>query len=65
MHLQSEIKAQWQVDHVKIIPIVLSTTGVITNNLHVDIKDLDLDRHLYEKLQKSVRNTKKNSSTWS
>jgi hypothetical protein len=46
MNLQSEIKAQWQVDHVKIVPIVLSTTGVITNNLHVDIKDLDLDKHL-------------------
>jgi hypothetical protein len=54
MNLQSEIKAQWQVDHVKIVPIVLSTTGVITNNLHVDIKDLDLDKHLYAKLQKSV-----------
>jgi hypothetical protein len=25
-NLQSEIKAQWQVDHVKIVPIVLSTT---------------------------------------
>jgi hypothetical protein len=54
MNLQSEIKAQWQVDHVKIVPIVLSTTGVITNNLHVNIKDLDLDNHLYAKLQKSV-----------
>jgi hypothetical protein len=49
MNLQSEIKAQWQVDHVKIVPIALSTTGVITNNLHVDIKDLDLDKHLYAK----------------
>jgi hypothetical protein len=54
MNLQSKIKAQWQVDHVKIVPIVLSTTGVITNNLHVDIKDLDLDKHLYAKLQMSV-----------
>jgi hypothetical protein len=50
MNLQSEIKVQWQVDHVKIVPIVLSTTGVDTNNVHVDIKDLDL----YAKLQKSV-----------
>jgi hypothetical protein len=47
-------KAQWQVDHVKIVPIVLSTTGVIINNLHVDIKDLDLDKQLHAKLQKSV-----------
>jgi hypothetical protein len=54
MNLQTEIKAQWQVDHVKIVLIVLSTTGVITNNLHVDIKNLDLDKHLYAKLQKSV-----------
>jgi hypothetical protein len=52
MNLQSEIKAQWHVDHVKIVPIVLSTSGVITNNLHVDIKNLDLAKHA--KLQKLV-----------
>jgi hypothetical protein len=54
MNLQSEIKAQWQVDHVKIVPIVLLTTGVIRNNLHVDIKNPDLEKHLYAKLKKSV-----------
>ena len=52
--LSIELKAQWQVNIVKTIPIILSTTGVIPITLHSSLQQLNIHPFLYRQLQKAV-----------
>lgn len=54
MELSYEIKDQWKVNKVSIIPIVISATGVIPHSLHQSICKLNLPQNIYIKMQKSV-----------
>lgn len=54
IHLAEEIKDMWHQDKVEIIPIILSTTGVIPNNIHQYINKLQLRPNIYVQFQKSV-----------
>lgn len=52
--LSIEIKTQWQVPTVKVVPIIVSSTGVIPKHLHTSIHILDLPAAIYQLLQKAV-----------
>lgn len=52
--LKDEITRIWNMDHVSIIPIVLSSTGVIPHSLHQSLKLLDLAPQTYISLQKAA-----------
>ena len=52
--IAEEIKALWQVQSVTIVPIIISTTGVVPITLRQDLKTLSLNEGLYAEMQKSV-----------
>ncbi|XP_041984991.1 uncharacterized protein LOC121737385 [Aricia agestis] len=52
--LADEIKQMWHQNTVKIIPIVISSTGVIPKTLAAALKSLDLHKNTYIQLQKSI-----------
>jgi hypothetical protein len=55
--LAEEIKSVWKLNSVIIVPIIISTTGVIPKSLHRSIATLHLDTNIYVLLQKTVINT--------
>lgn len=52
--LAEEIKQMWRQDKVVIVPIIISTTGIIPKQLHNSIQTLDLHTNIYKELQKAV-----------
>jgi len=52
--LANEICAMWKQNAVKVIPIVISSTGVIPKSLSQSLKKLDLHPNTYIQMQKSV-----------
>nr|XP_049697654.1 uncharacterized protein LOC110372995 [Helicoverpa armigera] len=52
--LKDEVTRIWRQDKVYVIPIVLSTTGVIPNHLHHSLKLIDLKDSTYILLQKAA-----------
>lgn len=52
--LQQEIKRVWKMDNVTIVPIVISTTGVVPKALLNSLKILDLPKFTYITLQKAA-----------
>lgn len=48
------IKRQWSMDHVRIVPIILSSTGIIPKNLFDCLKQIGLDKHIFKQLQKAT-----------
>lgn len=52
--LKDEVTRIWRQNKVYIIPIVLSTTGVIPNNLLHSLKILNLEESVYISLQKAA-----------
>ncbi|KAL0838863.1 hypothetical protein ABMA28_016889 [Loxostege sticticalis] len=58
IHKYSELKEEiiriWNLDKVYIVPLVLSSTGVIPKHLHHSIKLLDLPQNAYITMQKAA-----------
>ncbi|XP_035453019.1 uncharacterized protein LOC118278064 [Spodoptera frugiperda] len=52
--LKEEVARIWRQDKVYIVPIVVSTTGVIPNHLHNSLKLIDLKDTIYITLQKAA-----------
>lgn len=52
--LKDEIMRMWKIKTVTIVPIVISTTGVVPKNLHQSIKLLGLPPFTYVQLQKAA-----------
>lgn len=52
--LKDEIIRMWKLKKVTIVPVVISTTGVVPKNLHQSIKTLDLPPYTYALLQKAA-----------
>ena len=52
--LVNEICAMWKQNAVQVIPIVISSTGVIPKSLSQSLKRLDLHPNTYIQMQKSV-----------
>lgn len=42
IHLATKTKGQWQVESVKIIPITISTSGVVPKSLRLNLNLLDM-----------------------
>ncbi|CAG4968893.1 unnamed protein product [Colias eurytheme] len=54
LELKDEITRMWNLRKVSIIPIVISTTGIVPTQLHQAVKSLDLPKSLFILLQKAV-----------
>jgi hypothetical protein len=52
--LADEIKQMWHQDIVRIIPVIISSTGVVPKSLHNALKILDLHQKTYIPMQKSI-----------
>lgn len=52
--LKNEITRMWRLHKVSIVPIVLSSTGVIPKQLFQSLALLDLPKHTFALLQKAV-----------
>ncbi|KAL0810623.1 hypothetical protein ABMA28_010737 [Loxostege sticticalis] len=52
--LKDEIKRMWRLAEVTIVPIVISTTGIIPRQLHQSLNTLQLPKYTYIQLQKAV-----------
>ena len=52
--LAEEIKKMWQQDKVSIIPIIVSSTGVIPHNLKKSLNTLGINQHSISLIQKAV-----------
>jgi predicted TIM-barrel fold metal-dependent hydrolase len=52
--LANEICAMWKQNAVQVIPIVISSTGVITKSLSQSLKRLNLHQNTYIQMEKSV-----------
>jgi hypothetical protein len=52
--LENEMCAMWKKNTVKVIPIVIPSTGVIPKSLSQSLKRLDLHPNTYIQMQKSV-----------
>lgn len=52
--LAIELKEQWHMNKVVVVPIILSTTGVIPKTLHTSLHTLGLHHDTYIQLQKAV-----------
>ncbi|CAH1990387.1 unnamed protein product [Acanthoscelides obtectus] len=48
------MKRMWNLDDVTVVPIVLSTTGLIPKDLHRSIEILGLQPNIFKLLQKAV-----------
>ena len=54
LELSVYLKNTWNLEKITILPIILSSTGIIPNLLHKSIKILNLNENLYVSLQKAV-----------
>jgi hypothetical protein len=52
--LKDEVTRIWHQEKVYIVPIILSTTGVIPKHLHHSLKLIDLKRNTYIQMQKAA-----------
>ncbi|KAG7301002.1 hypothetical protein JYU34_015366 [Plutella xylostella] len=52
--LRDEVTRMWRLESASIIPIVLSTTGVIPKQLHQSLRSLQLPAYTYITLQKAA-----------
>lgn len=52
--LAEEVSRMWKPNNVYVVPIVLSTTGVIPMDLHESIRKLSLPKNIFISLQKAV-----------
>lgn len=52
--LKSEIKRIWNLNEVHILPIVISTTGIVPSNLCDNIRALGINPSLFRVMQKAV-----------
>jgi hypothetical protein len=52
--MANEISVMWKQNIVKVIPIVISSTGVIPKSLSQSLKRLNLHPYTYIQMQKSV-----------
>ncbi|KAL0820165.1 hypothetical protein ABMA28_006098 [Loxostege sticticalis] len=52
--LKDEVKRLWNLHKVSIVPIVLSTTGVIPKQLHQSLETIKLPKYTYLEMQKAV-----------
>lgn len=52
--LAEEIKKMWQQDKVTILPIIISTTGVVPKSLSKNLEIIDIHPHVVTKIQKAV-----------
>lgn len=52
--LKNEITRMWQLKKVVVVPIVISTTGLIPTDLKLSLKTLDLPLHIINNLQKAI-----------
>ncbi|XP_045775257.1 uncharacterized protein LOC123874113 [Maniola jurtina] len=52
--LATEIKRQWAIDTVKIVPIVISSTGVIPKTLQSNLNTLKMPKNTLALIQKAV-----------
>ena len=52
--LAEEIKKMWQQEEISILPIVISTTGVVPKTLPRNLQQLNIHPHTTTKIQKSV-----------
>jgi hypothetical protein len=52
--LANEISAMWKQNTIKVIPIVISSKGVIPKSLSQSLKRLNLHPNTYIQMQKSV-----------
>jgi len=52
--LANEICAMWKQNTVKVVPIVISSTGIIPKSLSQSLKRLDMHPNTYIQMQKSV-----------
>lgn len=52
--LAEEIKKIWRQDRVTILPMVISTTGIVPKTLPRNLKQLNIDPHTITQIQKSV-----------
>jgi hypothetical protein len=61
--LREELTRIWQLNAVHIVPLVLSTTGIIPDKLHDSLKLLNLRSGLYILMQKAIILNFSNGST--
>lgn len=52
--LAEEIKQMWHQNTVQIVPVIISSTGVIPRKLHESLKMLQMKKNMYIQMQKSV-----------
>ncbi|KAL1461990.1 hypothetical protein WDU94_013846 [Cyamophila willieti] len=52
--LAEEIKQMWHQNTVQVIPVIISSTGVIPRKLHESLKMLHMKKNMYIPMQKSV-----------
>lgn len=52
--LANEIKKQWKMNKVVVVPIVISATGLVPKTIHNSLQILEIDKNGYIELQKSV-----------
>jgi inner membrane protein involved in colicin E2 resistance len=52
--LANEIRVMWKQDAVKVVPIVISATGIIPKSLSQSLKRLNLHPNTYAQMQKVV-----------
>lgn len=52
--LATELKAQWKLKSVQVVPITISSVGIIHKNLTSSIKTLKLKEKIIENIQKAV-----------
>ena len=49
-----EVKKQWRMNTVTVLPVVISATGVIPSTLHETLKKIDVTATSYTQMQKSI-----------
>ncbi|KAI5731912.1 hypothetical protein M8J77_018368 [Diaphorina citri] len=49
-----EIKDMWNMDKVEIVPVIVSTNGLIHPSLYEHIKKIQLPHYVIQKVQKNV-----------
>lgn len=52
--LRREVKAMWRMESVFIVPVILSTMGLIPKTLKENLKIISIPYNTYHKMQKSV-----------
>ncbi|CAD7083711.1 unnamed protein product [Hermetia illucens] len=52
--LADDMKQTWRLQKMEVVPVVISATGLVPQNLHKALKTLDLRAGLYMEMQKAV-----------